>query len=186
MSSYTRSTQHPLTGKIEVAEWLDDYFGSHNYGIKFPDGKIFRADEFVWRLNLIEDIVEIAKAPANPTIEINDNVSINGLKTVEEIKKPDGSQDVKVTVNRLNLNNRTKEDTEAETKIVEALLKKIVNVIIIHKVTNNFANFKSPISQVRNRAEEVIKNREGDRFKINSNDYLILEVDGDSVKLSQL
>jgi hypothetical protein len=186
MSSYTRSTQHPITGKIEVAEWLDDYFGSHKYGIKFPDGKIFKAEEFIWQINLMEDIVEIVKAPIHPTIEINDNVSINGLKTVEEIKHPDGSQDVKITVNRLNLENRTEEDTEAEKKIVEALLKKVVNVIILDKATNNFANFKSPISQVRNRAEEVIRRREEKKFNINVSNYVIFEIDGDSIKLSQL
>ena len=35
-------TKHPETGKVELAIWMDDYFGNHNYGVKFPsDGKIF-------------------------------------------------------------------------------------------------------------------------------------------------
>lgn len=27
---------HPRTGKWEEAEWIDDYFGRHRYGIRFP------------------------------------------------------------------------------------------------------------------------------------------------------
>lgn len=41
MSSYQRVTKHPETGEFQVADWLDDYFGRHRYGVKFPDGKIF-------------------------------------------------------------------------------------------------------------------------------------------------
>lgn len=41
MSTYTRETKNPLTGKYEVAVWMDDYFGHHNYGVKFPDGTIY-------------------------------------------------------------------------------------------------------------------------------------------------
>lgn len=41
MSNYFQLTQHPDTGKMENAEWLDDYFGKHKYGVRFPDGKVF-------------------------------------------------------------------------------------------------------------------------------------------------
>ena len=60
MSSYLKSTQHPETGKVEHAEWLDDYFGQHNYGVRFPsDGKVFRADEYDWQ----EDYETMAMVP---------------------------------------------------------------------------------------------------------------------------
>lgn len=42
MSSFIRTTKHPDTGKWEEAEWLDDYFGKHQYGVKFPDGRMFK------------------------------------------------------------------------------------------------------------------------------------------------
>lgn len=42
MSSYMAPTFHPETGKIERAYWMDDYFGPHRYGVKFPDGKVFK------------------------------------------------------------------------------------------------------------------------------------------------
>lgn len=43
MSNYTQPTKHPETGEILAAEWIDDYFGRHKYGVRFPDGKIFDA-----------------------------------------------------------------------------------------------------------------------------------------------
>ena len=38
-------TRHPETGKEELAEWLDDYFGRRQYGVRFPDGKVFSLAE---------------------------------------------------------------------------------------------------------------------------------------------
>lgn len=46
MSNYTRLTKHPDTGKWEQAEWLDDYYAHYEYGVRFPDGKVFRATLF--------------------------------------------------------------------------------------------------------------------------------------------
>lgn len=39
MSSYTRETKHPKTGKWERADWIDDMFGSHHYGVVFPSDR---------------------------------------------------------------------------------------------------------------------------------------------------
>ena len=38
MSSYNRLTKNPDTGKWEICFWIDDYYGSHHYGVRFPDG----------------------------------------------------------------------------------------------------------------------------------------------------
>lgn len=46
MSTFDDYTIHPDTGRIELATWIDDYFGSHHYGVKFPDGQIFDPYEF--------------------------------------------------------------------------------------------------------------------------------------------
>lgn len=45
VSNFTRPTKNPETGRIEVATFLDDYFGRHQYGIEFPDGSIYRESE---------------------------------------------------------------------------------------------------------------------------------------------
>lgn len=41
MSTFQEWTKHPKTGEIEQAVWIDDYFGNHNYGVKFADGNIY-------------------------------------------------------------------------------------------------------------------------------------------------
>ena len=35
MSNYTAMTKHPKTGEFKRATWIDDKFGSHNYGVQF-------------------------------------------------------------------------------------------------------------------------------------------------------
>lgn len=40
MSTYYKQTKNPATGKFEKAEWRDDYFGSHHYGVFFNNGSI--------------------------------------------------------------------------------------------------------------------------------------------------
>lgn len=46
MSNYFSQAVNPDTGKVEQAEWLDDYFGRHQYGVRFlSTGKIFRESE---------------------------------------------------------------------------------------------------------------------------------------------
>lgn len=41
MSNYTAPAIHPETGVIQDAEWIDDYYGPHRYGVRFSDGKVF-------------------------------------------------------------------------------------------------------------------------------------------------
>lgn len=45
MSTYNKITRHPQTGKWELAQWIDDYFGDHVYGVKFDsNGKVYPAE----------------------------------------------------------------------------------------------------------------------------------------------
>lgn len=45
MSNYSQKAINPKTGKQEVAEFLDDYFGKHRYGVKFSDEEIYHAED---------------------------------------------------------------------------------------------------------------------------------------------
>ncbi len=45
MSNYQQITKHPETGEMHLADWLDDHFGSHRYGVRFPDGKVFKESD---------------------------------------------------------------------------------------------------------------------------------------------
>ena len=46
MSNFLKKTKNPRTGKFEMATQLDNYFGQHNYGVKFKDGKIYTENLF--------------------------------------------------------------------------------------------------------------------------------------------
>jgi hypothetical protein len=46
VSSYKDKAWNPKTNKIEDAVWLDDYFGRHQYGVKFAgDDKYYKPNE---------------------------------------------------------------------------------------------------------------------------------------------
>jgi len=108
------------------------------------------------------------------------------------------SVDVEITVNRLNIENRTPEDTMAEKKIIEAMSKKVVRVVVIHKPTNENASFESPLPLVRKRAEQVVR-AHIDAIKAKANlpdsvdfqepplsDYIVVEFDIDQVRVTSL
>lgn len=46
MSNYIAPAFHPKTGKIVDANWIDDYFGPHVYGVRFDgDDKTYKSIE---------------------------------------------------------------------------------------------------------------------------------------------
>jgi hypothetical protein len=55
MSSYRAEARHPITGKIEQADYLDDYFGPREYGVRFDDGRIYTQDYLARVERLIND-----------------------------------------------------------------------------------------------------------------------------------
>ena len=40
MSNFKTLTYNPWTGELEMADWIDDYFGQHNYGVVFQNGDV--------------------------------------------------------------------------------------------------------------------------------------------------
>jgi len=42
MSNFPSKAYHPMTGELETVAMLDNHFGHGEYGVKFPDGDIFR------------------------------------------------------------------------------------------------------------------------------------------------
>jgi hypothetical protein len=48
MSSFCRRTKNPVTGEYEEAFWIDDYFGRHRYGVRFPSGVVYRETDHRW------------------------------------------------------------------------------------------------------------------------------------------
>lgn len=44
MSNFRAITKNPMNGRYEWATWLDNYFGPHNYGVKF-EGSMMVLDD---------------------------------------------------------------------------------------------------------------------------------------------
>jgi len=176
MSSYREYTEHPETKQPELAEWLDNYFGNHNYGVRFPsDGKVFRADEFDWlKASDADPLSPIVGTPLDPRNEMPITILLtekgsyfdnpmhelkeeDGKETITT-KHEDGRQDVKITVNRLDLKDPTPEDKIAEEKIIDALSNTKVGVLVIHAQTRQNIYFTCPIPSVRKNSQMVIDN----------------------------
>lgn len=45
MSSYISKAKNPKTEKIEDAQFLDDFYGLHKYGVRFDDGNVYPVSE---------------------------------------------------------------------------------------------------------------------------------------------
>lgn len=45
MSSFVSKAKRPGGIEYEDVWYLDDYYGRRQYGVKFPDGKLYRAEE---------------------------------------------------------------------------------------------------------------------------------------------
>ena len=65
MSNYTKLTQHPRTGETLEASWLDDYFGRHRYGVRFPNGDVFREEEVEAAKQVLTPLRKVPPRPAS-------------------------------------------------------------------------------------------------------------------------
>lgn len=101
------------------------------------------------------------------------------------IKHEDGRQDVVIQVNKLNIDDTTKEGQEAkrviEEKIIPELANRIVIVTVIEKSTGEFTSCKIKLPQVRQWAEAVVKSKGGEL-----KDFFIVEHEGEQVRVSTL
>jgi hypothetical protein len=41
MSSFKNWAIHPRTGEVELADFIDDFYGRHKYGVRFKDGNVY-------------------------------------------------------------------------------------------------------------------------------------------------
>lgn len=85
MSDYKKITKHPQNGGYELADWHDDYFGPHAYGVEFrSDSKIYPAD-LVERAQVydfyIEDVMEAFEKTA---FAAGDEEMLDFLNAIQE------------------------------------------------------------------------------------------------------
>lgn len=53
MSSFIKKFRNKKTGEIVEVFAIDDYFGSHEYGYKLPNGTVYREEQFY---NMYEEV----------------------------------------------------------------------------------------------------------------------------------
>lgn len=54
MSNYSQIAWHPTERVARSAWWIDDYFGRHQYGVKFDgDEKVYRPHEVEIPLDMV-------------------------------------------------------------------------------------------------------------------------------------
>ena len=64
MSNYHALARHPITGDIRMADWLDDSFGHHIYGVRFPGDEAIYPSAQCNEVSLHEAGVEIERLRA--------------------------------------------------------------------------------------------------------------------------
>lgn len=182
MSSYIEKTVNPDTHEIEMAEWLDDHFGSHEYGVRFPStGVIYKASDFEW----IDDAALLARRAVKPTgMVITKEQTVAG-KRIETTVHEDGRRDVTIGVNTLDVEAKDPETAAAkqiiEDKVLPAIANKQITVTVIHKPTTDSASFVCARKNVYEYALKVVKERGGD-----TSEYCLVQYDGDSVMVTTL
>ncbi len=78
--NYIRVTMHPKTYVYEKADWMADHFGLGQYGVRFPDGLIFKESEHTWEFALDKkdeskaevEVISGKNKEGRPTVMTND------------------------------------------------------------------------------------------------------------------
>lgn len=60
MSNYRAPAFNPVTKRVENADYIDNYFGRHDYGVRFDDGKVYRP----WDVDILAAGREIERLKA--------------------------------------------------------------------------------------------------------------------------
>lgn len=114
-------------------------------------------------------------------------------KVVETVEHEDGRKAVTVHVNALHLENPDEGDLAAQKVIEEQILpelgNRVVLVTVIHKETLMKATVKTKFMKVRQVAETLIAGFPTPTQEIhapNPKDFIIVEVEGDDVRVTQL
>lgn len=84
MSNFQQLTRHPETKTMELADWIDDYYGKHQYGVRFPDGKTFPS-----HICLTVSQVEILGRIPSPLFIFEEGFA----RPIKYVKKVSGSWD---------------------------------------------------------------------------------------------
>lgn len=174
MSTYSQSTKHPDTGEWDDhAVWMDDYFGHHNYGVKFSDGSIFDPRDTEMELR---NVPIVSVSLEDPEITVEDA----GAHTATVTKHPDGRQDVRIDVTRLDITEDDELSMKAKKTIEEGVLPRIqeakVQVVVIHRHSTASTSKMVSLSRVREYAEFAVTQFQEGMPEAQKQDFIVVEV----------
>lgn len=72
MSHFSSQAYHPMTGELEPVGMLDNYFGHGQYGVRFPDGDIFRKSDVEFPMRGSVEIEKLALALQQLRLPVHD------------------------------------------------------------------------------------------------------------------
>jgi hypothetical protein len=91
MSNYSAPTRHPFTNEIKMADWLDDSFGRHVYGVRFHGEELIYHNKDCVEMGLNEmqeeierllaALEEVSKAVGDPSAYMIARAALAGEKT---------------------------------------------------------------------------------------------------------
>jgi hypothetical protein len=61
MSNFCSEACRPRSIIFEKVEMLDDYYGRHEYGVRFPDGKVYPDDKCTFKKEVPSEMPETLK-----------------------------------------------------------------------------------------------------------------------------
>ncbi len=83
MSNYRAPALNPKTGRVENADFVDNYFARHEYAVKFDDGQIARP----WEVDILAagQLIEKMRAALIPFAEVADDFDADGRDMADDV-----------------------------------------------------------------------------------------------------
>ncbi|MCR4329601.1 MAG: hypothetical protein NUV65_03570 [Candidatus Roizmanbacteria bacterium] len=93
MSDYKNSAVNPKTNKIEEADFWDDYYGRHKYGVEFEDGGIYPLSEITVSEEHFANVGETILKPSDRVFHFrkvnkkanNVDIDMSNVNKVEQV-----------------------------------------------------------------------------------------------------
>lgn len=182
-------TKHPETGEWQEAQWIDNYFGHYNYGVRF-DGLDDRTVYDPRKVDLETREWTAEERKAREAVQQRADVPRTETKktptgkVAERTEHPDGRVDVKVHIpDSLDLDEDERDEAteNAKREIEENVLPKLketkVSVCLIHAPTGESAQQHDlSIIHVRKWAETAVQAyRAHTGINPPTNEFLVVE-----------
>lgn len=127
MSNFRKMTVHPKTGELLLADWLDNFFGLHRYGIRFPG-----SDAVFTESQIKHEGSPVTKNPLNPPVALLCQLT-SIVVHAQEAKEPGGHELDTIALDALLQDANVNEWVAAMTKIAMAPVKRTAPAKTEHK-----------------------------------------------------